>query len=189
MAQKNRTFLEEALDAARGSWALVLGRADAARNFDFSPHGLVGSFIALVIALGVSVFGPMLFGIAAPPGSASGTAILAVALFAVQIAAAWLVLRQMGRLDGFVPYLVADNWVNLFVSLFGTLTLGLFGGSDLMLFVAGAISIVIEVNIARRIVTLAPMQIAIFIVAQIAAQLAGIVMLGGLLLGAAGAPQ
>ena len=40
--------------------------------------------------------------------------------------------------------------------------------------------------IARRIVTLAPMQIAIFIVAQIAAQLLGLLVLGGVLLQAMG---
>lgn len=187
MAYQNQTFLEEATDAARGTWALILGRPDAARHFDFSQRGLVGSFIALVLAMTSSVFGPMLFGIMPPPGASTGTAILAVMLFALQIGAAWIVLRQFGRLDGFVPYLVADNWVNLFVSLFGTITLGILGGSDVMLFAAGILSIIVEINIARRIVTLAPMQIAIFIVAQIAAQLVGILILGGIVLRGAGA--
>lgn len=183
---QSSTFLQEATDAARGALALVLGRADAARYFDFSPRGVIGSLIALVLAVAVSVFGPQLLGVAAPAGAASSMAILSVLLFALQLGAAYVVLQMMGRLDGFMPYLVADNWVNFFVSLVGALSIVLFGGSDVMLLVVGIISIVVEVNIARRIVTLAPMQIVFFIVAQIVAQLIGLLVLGGLLLQAMG---
>jgi len=68
LPQSSPTFVEEALDAARGAWALVLGRQDAANYFDFSQRGLIGSFIALVLAIAVSVFGPQLLGV----GPASG---------------------------------------------------------------------------------------------------------------------
>ncbi|MFC3705092.1 hypothetical protein ACFOOL_10015 [Devosia honganensis] len=182
MAQPNQTFPQEALSAAAGCWALVLGRPDAARHFDFSPRGVLGSFIALLLAVAVSVFGPQLLGVPAPAGAATSAAILAALLFALQLGAAYFTLRAMGRLDGFMPYVVADNWVNFFVSLLGTISVVLLGGSDIMLLVVGIVSIVVEVNIARRIVTLAPMQVAIFIVVQIAAQLAGLLLLGGLML-------
>lgn len=182
MAIQNQTFLEEALSAARGCWALVTGRHDAARYFDFTQRGLVGSFIALVLATGISVFGPMLLGVPSQGGAATGAVMLAALLFALQIAAAYLVLRQMGRLDGLVPFMVADNWVNFVVSLLGTIILVLVGGSEVMLFAVGIISIVIEVNIARRILTLSPMQVATFIVVQIVAQLIGILILGGVMM-------
>lgn len=182
MAYQNQTFLEETLSAIQGCWALITGRQDAARYFDFTQRGLIGSFIALVLATGISVFGPMLLGVPAQPGAATSAAMLAGLLFALQLGAAYIVLRQMGRLDGLVPFIVADNWVNFVVSLFGTIILVLLGGSDIMLFVVGIVSIVIEVNIARRILTLAPLQVATFIVVQIVAQLIGVLILGGLLL-------
>lgn len=165
-----------------------MGRQDAPRHFDFSLRGVVGSFIALVLAVAVSVFGPQALGMGGPSGAAAAMALLSVLLFAVQIGAAYFVLAMLGRLDGFLPYLVADNWVNFFVSLIGALSIVLLGGSDIMLFVVGIISLVIEVNIARRIVTLAPMQVVMFIVAQVAAQLLGLLVLGGLVLQAMGLP-
>ncbi len=183
MAYQNQTFLEEAMSAVRGSWALITGRPESARYFDFTQRGLVGSFIALVLATGISVFGPMLLGVPSQGGAATGAVMLAVMLFALQIAAAYIVLRQMGRLDGLVPFIVADNWVNFVVSLFGTVVLVLLGGSEVMLLAVGIVSIVIEVNIARRIITLSPLQVATFIVVQIVAQLIGVLILGGIMLG------
>lgn len=186
MPQSNSSFFDEARNAAQGVWALVLGRQDAARYFDFSPRGLIGSFIALVLAIGVSVFGPQLFGVPTAGGAAASMTLLSAILFGLQIGAAYIVLNMLGRLDGLLPYLVADNWVNFYVSLVGALSLVLLGGSDVMLLVVGVVSIVVEINIARRIVTLAPMQIAIFIVAQVAAQLLGLLFLGGIILQAMG---
>jgi len=182
LPQSSPTFVEEALDAARGTWALVFGRQDAASYFDFSQRGLIGSFIALLLAVAVSVFGPQLLGAGSPTGAAAGVTLLSALIFAVQIGAAYLVLQMMGRLDGFMPYLVADNWANFYVSLFGLLLSVLLGASDIMLLVMGVLAIVIEVNIARRIVTLAPVQVAIFIVAQLAANFIGLMILGGFIL-------
>jgi hypothetical protein len=182
LAYQNQTFLEEATSAIQGCWALIIGRQDAARFFDFTQRGLIGSFIALVLATGISVFGPALLGVPSLPGAATSATMLAALLFALQIGAAYLVLRQMGRLDGLVPFMVADNWVNFVVSSVGTIILVLVGGSDVMLFAVGIISIVVEVNIARRILTLSPMQVATFIVVQIVAQLIGVLILGGILL-------
>ena len=186
MPQPTPSFFEEARNAARGAWALVLGRQDAAQYFDFSPRGLIGSFIALVLAVAVSVFGPQFLGVPSPSGAGASMTLLAALVLALQIGAAYVVLNKLGRLDGFLPYIVADNWVNFYVSLIGALGIVVLGGSDIMLLVVGIVSIIVEINIARRIVTLAPMQIAIFIVAQIAAQLLGLLVLGGVLLQAMG---
>ncbi|SMQ58459.1 hypothetical protein SAMN06295905_0083 [Devosia lucknowensis] len=186
MPQPNLSFLEEARDAALGTWALVLGRQEAPRYFDFSMRGVIGSFIALIIGIGVSVFGPMLVGVASPAGAATSMTMLSVVLYVFQIGAAYVVLNMMGRLDGFMPYLVADNWVNFFVALAGSIAIIFLGGSDIMLIVMGIVAIIIEVNIARRIVTLAPMQIAIFIVAQVVANFIGLLLFGGLMLQALG---
>lgn len=188
MPQPNSTFLQEARDAARGTWALVLGRQDAARFFDFSPRGVVGSFIALVISIGITVFGPQLMGVPSQQGVAGSMALLTGLLLVMQIGAAYIVLQMMGRADGFMPYLVADNWVNAYVSLAGAVSVILLGGSDVMLLIMAILAIVVEVNIARRIVTLAPMQIVIFIVAQVGANFIGLLFLGGLLLQAGGLP-
>ena len=186
MPQPNSTFLEEARDAARGTWALVLGRHNAAQYFDFSLRGLVGSFISLVLSVGITVFGPQMLGVPSPQGVAGSMALLSGLLLAMQIGAAYIVLQLMGRVDGFLPYLVADNWVNAYVSLLGAISVILMGGSEAMLLVMAVLAIVVEVNIARRIVTLAPMQIAIFIIAQISANFIGLLILGGLILQAAG---
>lgn len=180
--QPSQSFFQEAADAAQGAWALIFGRSDSARYFDFSPRGVIGSFIALVLAVAISVFGPQLLGVAPASGSASSLAMLSLLIFALQIGAAYIVLQVMGRLDGFMPYLVADNWVNLFSAVVGAVTIVLFRGSDLVLLVVGILAIILEINIARRIVTLAPMQVAIFIAGQIIAQVVGLLLLGSVLL-------
>jgi len=164
--------------AAQGFVALITGNRGAASYFDFSQRGLIGSFIALLLAAAINAFAPGLFGMPGPPGAATYSIILAGALFAVQVGVIHLVLRQMGRLDGFLPYLVADNWVGLFISLLTLLMLVVLRAGDFGILLVGLLAIVVEVNIARLIVTLAPMQVVLFIGAQIAAQLVGVLLLG-----------
>lgn len=180
MTQKSSTFLDELVNAARGCLALLTGNRQAATHFDFSYRGLVGSIIAFLIASGLGAFGGQLFGLQSAPGAATQALVLGGILFLLQIGVSYLVLRQMGRLDGFVPFLVADNWATFFTS-FLSLGLLLFGGpSDIIFIAIGIVVIIVEVNIARLIVTLAPLQIALFIVAQLVASTAGLLLLGGL---------
>ncbi|HLV82535.1 MAG TPA: hypothetical protein VKY62_02030, partial [Devosia sp.] len=87
----------------------------------------------------------------------------------LQAGAAWIVLRQFARLDGFVPYIVAFNWINLFASLI-TLVLLMVGVGQFATIAVGVAALVVEVNIARLIVTLAPLQTVIFIVAKLVIQ-------------------
>ena len=166
MAQYPQTFLEEATSAARGCWALVAGQRNAATYFDFSPRGLVGSFIAVAIAVGLAGFGPMLFGAYAPPGAATQSIIMNVALFIAQAAMAFVVLRQMGRQDGFIPYLVATNWVTLLSALMMLVSV-MFGPAGIvLLFAVVVVAMLTFINIGRYVVTLKGMQIALLFISQ-----------------------
>ncbi|WP_240232096.1 hypothetical protein [Devosia lacusdianchii] len=166
MAQPTATFLDEVMTAARGCVALVIGNRQAPSYFDFSQRGLIGSLIAVVIAIGLAGFGPMLIGANLPPGTATQSIIVNAALFLAQAGTGFVALRQMGRQDGFVPYMVASNWVTLAsaVLLLLSTLLGALGIVVLILVVIVAIATFI--NIGRLVVTLTPLQIGILFVSQ-----------------------
>lgn len=167
MAQPRQiSYLEEIKHAVRGCWALVVGRREASENFDFSQRGLIGSLIAVLIAMLLAGFGPMLLGLPVPAGAPTQSIIVNAVLFAAQAGMALVVLRQMGRQDGFVPYLVTSNWVTL-VSAVLLLVSTLFGALGLVILAAVAIfALVTFINIGRFIVTLSPLQIALLFVSQ-----------------------
>ena len=72
----------------------------------------------------------------------------------------------MGRQDGFIPYLVASNWVTLMSAVL-LLISTLFGEAGLVILLAVAIvALLTFVNIGRFIVTLPPLQIALLFVSQ-----------------------
>ncbi|UYN99357.1 MAG: hypothetical protein KIT02_15805 [Devosia sp.] len=163
---QSQTFFEEASQAMRGCWALITGQRDVANWFDFSQRGLVGSLIAVVLALLLAGFGPLLLGLQAPAGAASQSVIMNAALFLAQAGMAWIVLRQMGRQDGFVPYLVATNWVTLLSGALLLISL-LFGEAGMiMLMVIVIVALLTFINIGRFIVTLKPIQIGLLFVSQ-----------------------
>ncbi|UJW84894.1 hypothetical protein [Devosia sp. SL43] len=178
MAQPNSTLFDELKAAARGCLALLVGDRQSSSYFDFSLRGLVGSFIAfLLVTLATAFLLPLLLGGVNPPGEATRGIISTLLLLAVKDGAAWLFLRQNGRLDGFVPLLVADNWVNVFGAIIGAIVAAVAGPSDIVLLGMGLMVIIIEVNIARLIVTLSAWQIAIFIVIQLVASSVGVFLL------------
>lgn len=169
-------FLEEAGQAARGLLAILIGRRNAPQYFDLGPRGLAGSFLAYLIALSINAFVPPLMGWSTQPAAISVA--VSLLLFATQTGLGALALQQFGRLDGLMPYLVADNWSTFYVTLL-SLGLAMAGlGSDFSLVVLGIFIIVIEINIARLIVTLAPLQIAAFLVAQIVGVVIGLAVAG-----------
>jgi hypothetical protein len=99
-------------------------------------------------------------------------------LFGFQIGFSAIVLRQLKRLDGLVPYLVADNWATFYITIASTV-LTLFGFSgDIALIAIGILVLVIEINIARLIVTLSPLQIAMFLIAQLVGVSLGLIIVG-----------
>lgn len=166
MAQPQSPFFEEAANAIRGCIALVMGRRDASTYFDFSQRGLVGSLIAVLAGMMLAGFGPLLLGFAVPPGAATQSIIVNAVLFVAQALMAMIVLRQMGRQDGFIPYLVASNWVTL-VSAVLLLLSTMFGEAGLVVLLAVAIvAILTFVNIGRFIVTLSGLQIGLLFISQ-----------------------
>lgn len=169
MAQ-HPTFLEELMAAGRGVFGLLIGDRKAAGFFDASQRGLVTSFIALVLAAAIRAFVPILVGADHDP------ALIAMAqfviLYAVQLGCAAIVLRQIKRMDALLPYLVADNWITFFVTLiFGALLAAGVGGDaatgDAVTIILGIAVIVLEVNVGRIVMTLAPLQIAMLIIAEL----------------------
>lgn len=182
MAKLTTTLLDELIAAARGCFALLIGDRQAAAYFDFRQTGLVGSFIALVLSLAIQAYGPRLFGTPTPAGVSSGVVILGALVLAVQLGIAWLVLRQLGRSDGFVPFVVVQNWATLFQAILAVLMIASFGEpfaidpvSQVAQFTNGSIpfialgiaALVVSVNIARLILTLRPLHVALFVMAQL----------------------
>ena len=160
------TFIEEFMSATRGCVALITGKRDAATYFDFSQRGLVGSLIAVLVAMLLAGFGPLLMGIDVPPGAATQSIIVNAVLFLAQAAMAWIVLRQMGRQDGFIPYLVASNWITLLSGVLLVIST-LFGEAGLILLLAVVVvALLTFINIGRFIVTLAPLQIGLLFISQ-----------------------
>jgi hypothetical protein len=170
------TFIEELMAAGRGTLGLFVGNRQAGAYFDFSRRGLVTSFIALLLVTLLNVTMPTIMGVE-NESIAQNAAIVAI-LFLLQLAVAAIALRQLKRLDGFVPYLVADNWTTFFLTLISTALVAAGITSDFSLVVIGVVVILIEVNIARFIVTLSPMQIAIFLIAQLVGVAVGLLLIG-----------
>ena len=195
MAQPTPTFLDELMAAARGCIALLIGKRNAPGFFDFSQRGLVGSVIALVLSLAVQAFGPQLIGVASPPGVSMGVVILASIIVAMQFGIAYVVLRMLGRSDGFVPFVVVQNWATLFQGILAVAAIAVFGqpiavtapgeaaqltSGSIPFVVLGIAALVISVNIARLILTLRPALVALFVAAQLGTALVLQLMLGSI---------
>lgn len=178
MPERSNEIWDEVRSAGRGVIALLIGNRQAAGHFDFSTRGLVGSFIAFLAVTLFTVALPLLLGIPGAKGSAFRAVTTVIILFGFQIAFSAILLRQLKRLDGLVPYLVADNWASFFLTIASTL-LGLFGiGGEFLIIAVGIVVIVIEVNIARLIVTLSAWQIAMFLVAQLVGVSIALILVG-----------
>lgn len=168
------------MSAARGLLAVLVGDRRAPGYFDFSQRGLFGSFIAFFAASLINALSPMLMGIELPPGALGRGLVMVLALFAVQIAFSALVLRQLGRLDGLVPYLVADNWATFFITLISTVMAFAGISGELSIILLGILVIIVEINVARLIVTLSALQIAMFLIAQLVGVTIMLMVLGSI---------
>lgn len=175
------SYIQEAASAGRGVIALILGDRKAPQYFDLSQRGLVGSFIALLAVTLVSVALPAFIPIAGADFSITRSAGITVLLFVLQLGFAAIVLLQLKRLDGLRPYVVADNWASVYISL-GQLAVSLAGvQGDLAFFALAILVLVVEINIARLIVTLTALQIAMFMVAQLVGVSIALLLIGGIL--------
>ena len=177
MAQQS-TFIEEMMAAGRGVLGLLTGDRQAGSYFDLSMRGLLGSFIALLLVTALNAVLPTVLGIEGPAGSITRGIAMVALLFALQVGFSAIVLRQLGRMDGLSPYLVADNWATFFLTLISAALAAAGVANDFTLIVLGIVVIIIEVNIARLIVTLSPLQIAMFLVAQLVGVSIGLWVIG-----------
>jgi hypothetical protein len=171
------TFLEELMAAGRGVIGLLIGNRQAGSYFDFSQRGLVGSFIAFLAVTLLNAALPVVLGVKDSGGIARAILMVAI-LFVLQLAFSAIVLRQLKRLDGLLPYIVADNWATFFLTLISGALAAAGVNGDAVLIVLGIVVIVIEVNIARLIVTLSPLQIAMFLIAQLVGVSIGLAIIG-----------
>lgn len=177
MPDNKTSLFQELANAGRGVLALLLGDRGAARYFDFSQRGLVGSFIAFLVVTGVNAALPAMMGMSGPAASITRAVVMVSILFVLQLAFAAIVLRQLKRMDGLVPYVIADNWATFFVTI-GSTVLALVGfNGDLALVAIAILVIIIEINIARLIVTLSPLQIAMFLIAQLVGVSIGLLLI------------
>lgn len=162
-----QNFIEELMAAGRGVFGLLIGNRKAADYFDFSSRGLAGSFIAFLGIVVVSGYLPVLLGTHTAEEPPIGLQILELlVVFASQIGFAAIVLRQVGRLDGLVPYLVAINWTSFYISLVGAAIFAAGIGGLLVIGIIVIAAIVLQVNVLRLVVTLSPLQIGMLLIAQ-----------------------
>lgn len=175
-----QSLFEELIYAGRGTFQLLLGRRDASNNFDLSLRGLAGSFVAFLAAATFNAFLPRVLGVQDAP-SATQALVFVLVLYLAQAGLAALVLRSFGRSEGLVPYLVCDNWTTFFLSIASALMVGFGLNGDAALLVLGIAVIVIEINIARLIVTLRPLQIVGFLFAQVIGVMVGLMIIGAFL--------
>lgn len=182
MAQPNSPFFEEAASAFRGCIALITGKRDASAYFDFRQNGLIGSLIAIIVALAVQAFGPPLLGRPGPAGLPTSVVMFGGIIIAVQYGIAWFVLRLLGRSDGIVPFVVVQNWVSLIQAILAVLIVAVFGeplsvepgaeiaqltNGSIPFLILGILALVAYVNIGRLILTLRPAHVALFVGAQL----------------------
>jgi hypothetical protein len=175
------SFIEELAAAAMGTSRILFGRRDAASYFALDLRGLAGSFIALLLAVTINLVLTALI-VQDPNGPTSFETLIGnVALYGMQIAATWVVLRWIGKSDYFTAYLTVDNWVTFFLSTI-LAVLGLIGlGGEMGLILAGIVTIVAKVNIARIVLELRAMHIVLLIVGQTVGGFLGLMLVGVLL--------
>jgi hypothetical protein len=172
------TFIEELMAAGRGVFGLLVGDKGAPGYFDFSPRGLAGSFIAFLLVTAINAYLPLFLGVDVVQGEITRSIMMVGLLFGLQLLFSVIVLRQIKRMDGLLPYLVADNWATFFLTLIsGALAAAGITG-DAVLIVLGIVVIIVEINIARLVVTLSPLQIAMFLVAQLVGVSIGLALIG-----------
>ena len=167
--------------AARGVLALIVGNRQAADHFDFSQRGLVGSFIALLAVILLETTLPIMFGATAAGGSVFRTVASVAILLAFGIGTAAIVLRRFNRPDGLVPYIITINWANFYVTVAVDLLILVGFPADILIIAMLITGLVLQINIGRLIVTLSPLQIAIFLIAQLVGISIGLLFVGMLL--------
>jgi hypothetical protein len=167
----NKSFVEEVRDATRGVLALVVGDRTASRYFSFTQLGLVSSFIAVLIVTAAELVVLAALG----AGGIFSASVQTILIYAAVLGTSSLYLRQIGRSDALIPFIVTINWANavLSVVMLVTTLLGL-SFLQLVILIAG---IVLSINIARLVMTLRAMQIVMLIVVQAVGLIAALLLI------------
>lgn len=166
MNQATPTFQQETQSALQGGLRLLMGKRDAAQFFYFDRRGLVSSFIALVVTIGISLALSAFSHDSEMVVSSFNLLFTNVALYGVLTLVTFIVLTAFGKQDRFIPYLVVDNWLNAIMS-FGLAFIGLMDTSgQITLFLALILGLIVRVNNARLIVELKIWQIVVLMLAQ-----------------------
>lgn len=179
----SQSFLDEFRSAARGCYALLTGKKQAATYFDLSPAGLAGSLAMVLLVIALTSFSKLpIDGETVAPTSAGLDILLSVGAYGVQCGAAYAYFSVIKRLDGFVPYLVASNWVAVFsaIALQLALLIVAYGPALLGFLVLVAIvaaSLMLFVNVGRLIATLKPVQILVLLAVDGTALFFGLALL------------
>jgi hypothetical protein len=151
--------------------ALLTGDRGASRYYSFTQAGLVSSFIGMLFVTGIELIVTAAMG----GGGMFAGLVQQVVIYGAVVGASALYLRQIGRWDALVPFVVTLNWSNAILSLvmLVTLLLGLrFLG--IIFLIAG---IVLSINIGRLVMTLKPLQIVLLIIAQAVGLLVAVLVL------------
>ena len=171
MPESNTTIVEETQAAARGLLALLTGDRSAAGYFKFTQAGLVTSFIAVLVVTAAEQVATALLGAGHIFSSLMQTALV----YAAVLGTSALYLRQIGRWDALVPFIVAVNWANAILSAVMLVTVLM--GLTFLGFLFLIVGVVVSINIARLVMTLKPMQIVLLIIAQAVGLIAAVLLL------------
>lgn len=171
MPESNTTIVEETQAAARGLLALLTGDRSAAGYFKFTQAGLVTSFIAVLVVTTAELVATALLGAGHIFSSLMQTALV----YAAVLGTSALYLRQIGRWDALVPFIVAVNWANAILSAVMLVTVLM--GLTFLGFLFLIVGVVVSINIARLVMTLKPMQIVLLIIAQAVGLIAAVLLL------------
>ena len=171
MPESNTTIVEETRAAARGLLALITGDRGASRFFNFTQAGLVTSFIAVLAVTALTLVATAALG----QGHIFASLVQTVILYAAVLGTSAIYLRQIGRRDALVPYVVTINWANAILSL--VMLVALLLGLSFLSILFLVIGLVVTINIARLVMTLKPLQIVLLIIAQAVGLVAAVLLL------------
>lgn len=180
------TLAQEAQAAVQGTLRVFIGRRDAADYFLDSQSGIVGSFIALLIGVGLSL--------SMEGGGLSGLILLSF-LYAGQMGAAFIVLRQVGKGHRFGIFLTASNWSSgLFTAVTAVLEAIGFLSDPVAVIEGGAgmpdvpvpglmvliwiVTLVLQVNLGRIVAELRIMHVIMLLIAQAVGVMLAIFVMG-----------
>lgn len=179
------TMSEEIAAAVVGCGRLLIGRRDVQTYFAQDTRGLVTSFIALVCSVGLTLLLSELLTSGPQEGSSFALLVQNAILFAGITGASWVTLKLAGKPDRFVPYLVADNWINAVLAVVLAVIAVIARSPEAVLVVAAVAGLVARVNNARLIVGLSIGHIVMLIVVQTIGLMIALLVVGIVFGGAA----